>query len=476
MVNIEQYKKSGQTFLNISYIDKRGNLDFFEIPVPQSELYEWVKCKPNDPQRDHSFSYFIDGSPVKPKPAKRLNKYRTIEFLEQLNQETKDLIYTNNEPRVFYCDIETGKDPVSGEWARPQNPLGEVNAISLVDSISRKVYVLGLKKMSDTQIKNLTKDTNEHFSNLEDVEQDISVSFHFFESEADLLYAFWTRFMKKIYFITGWNFTGYDWPYLVNRSKKLFLDPFELMGSREMWDGNPLHKVIIDYLDLYKKFEFKILKENFTLDYTASQVLSGIKKISYSGTLDQLYRNNPYKYYLYNAIDSYLVKLIDNKLAIISLYMSIGTSTKAELNTLLKTIAPVESIITRYYYEENLVIIPKSSFNETNLAYEGGYVFEPKSELNKWVMAMDFASLYPSVQQQFNISPESFRGVDYERELQPSEIRLPNGAIFDNSKDSIFRRYLRDFYNKRKQSKNMQLKVDIEISKLEKYLKNHLNE
>ncbi len=86
-------------------------------------------------------------------------------------------------------------------------------------------------------------------------------------------------------------------------------------------------------------------------------------------------------------------------------------------------------------------------------------------------MAMDFASLYPSVQQQFNISPESFRGVDYERKLEPGEIRLPNGAIFDNSKDSIFRKYLRDFYNKRKQSKKMQLKVDTEISKLEKYLK-----
>ena len=467
MINIE-HKRGG--VLNISYINKDSNIEFMEIPIPKDEMFEWVKCKENDPSKDLQYRYFLTSEPVKKKPTKRLNKYRTIEFLETLNPETKELLFHNHEPRVFYCDIENGKDPITGEWSKPENPKGEVTAISLVDSFNHKIYLLGLHKFSQKEVLKMTEDAKEHFSSLKNFKDDIEVKYFHFENESDLLYTFWSKFMRKIYFITGWNFTGYDWPYLLNRSKMLYLDPYELMGTTSLWDGTPLHKTVVDYLDLYKKFDFKIVKENFTLDYTASQVLEGIKKINYSGTLDQLYKDNKYKYFLYNAIDSYLIKLINDSLNLIGLYMSIGNSTKAELNSLLKTIAPVESIITRYYYNEHLVIIPKRDFNEKDLAYEGGFVFEPVPGLYKWVMAMDFASLYPSVQQQFNISPESFKGIDFERELKSDEIRLPNGAIFDNSKDSIFRKYLKDFYNNRKKSKNIQLQIDEEITKLERLL------
>jgi DNA polymerase elongation subunit (family B) len=471
MINIEQHKKNGTTLLNISYINKNSHVDYLEIPVPKDEMFEWVVCRENDKEKDLQYRYFLDGSPVKKKPTKNLNKYRVIEFLETLNDETKELIFTNYEPRIFFCDIENGKDPITGEWSKPENPKGEITAISLVDSFNHTVYLLGLKDFKDSEITKMTNDAKDHFKSMPDFTDDIKVKYFKFSNETELLVNFWSKFMSKIYFVTGWNFTGYDWPYLVNRSKILFIDPFELMGAKELYSGTPQHKVVIDYLELYKKFDFKILKENFTLDYTASQVLKGIKKISYSGTLDQLYISDPYKYFLYNAIDSYLLKLINDSLNLIGLYISIGNSTKAELHTLLKTITPVESIITRYYVQDNMIIIPKASFNETDLAYEGGYVFEPIPGLYKWVMAMDFASLYPSVQQQFNISPETFRGIDYERPLKDGEIRLTNGAIFDNSTDSVFRKYLRDFYQKRKSSKKLQLQVDSEMAELGRLIK-----
>jgi DNA polymerase elongation subunit (family B) len=151
--------------------------------------------------------------------------------------------------------------------------------------------------------------------------------------------------------------------------------------------------------------------------------------------------------------------------------MSLGSSTRAETHTLLKTITPVESIVARYYYKENKVLIPNKDFFQGNMAYEGGYVFEPTPGLYNWVMAMDFASLYPSVQRQFNISPETFKGIDFERDLKEGEIRLPNGAIFDNSKDSVFRKYLKDFYFGRKASKKKQFQADTDIYNLESLLK-----
>lgn len=472
MINIEQSRSGENIKLNVSYIDKNSNIKFFEFLVPKDDHFEWVKCSENDRFKDNNFKFFLDSSPVKKKQVNYLNKYRIIEVMEGLNDDVKNLIFHNHEPRVFFCDIENDKDPVTKAWPKPENATGKVTAISLVDSINRHVHLLGLKKISITEQNQMGKDVIAHLSSIEDFsDNDIKIEFHFYDDEADMLYAFWSKFMKNIYFITGWNFIGYDWPYLLDRSKKLLLDPYSLMGAKKLWDGSPMHKVVVDYLDLYKKFDFKIIKENFTLDYTASQVLNGVKKVSYNGTLDQLYESNPYKYFLYNIIDAYLVKLIEDVLGMLSLYVSIGNSTKAEMNTLLATIAPVESIITRYYFEENLVIIPSKPAHDVDLAYEGGYVYEPVPGMYRWVLGMDFSSLYPTVQQQFNISPETFRGINFEREILETEIRLPNGAIFDNSKDSIFRKYLRDYYKKRKDSKNTEFAIIKELEQLKHILK-----
>ena len=469
MVSIEQKNIFNTHQLRVSYISKEQNLEILEITIPDDELFKWTKCSERDRDKDPIYKHFIDGGAVKKTKTNYLNKYRVIEFLESLNTETKELIYNNNLPRIFFCDIENSKDPVTKEWPKPENPTGEITAISLVDSIDSKVYVLGLKKLSSDDVIKMEKDINTHFSTLHDFPNNVKLNYFYFENESQLLYAFWSKFMKKIYFITGWNFTCYDWPYLMNRSGKLFLDPFELMGVKKYNELQPYHKIIVDYLKLYKKFDYKILKENFTLDYTASQVLKGIKKVKYNGTLDSLYIQDPYKFYLYNAIDSFLVKLIDESLNLSSLYILLGNSTKAEAHTLLGTIQPVENIIARYYLEDNMVLIPDGKLNNSE-AYDGGFVFEPTPGLYKWVLAMDFASLYPSVQRQFNISPETFRGIDFERELLDGEIRLPNGAIFDNSKDSVFRKYLRDFYQKRKDSKKIKLAIEQEIFKLKQIL------
>ncbi len=474
MISIEQTKDRQGTKLRISYINSNGNLSFITIPIPKAELFEWVKCRKNDPNKSDKYKFFLDGSPVKKKPTNYLTKYRIIEILERLDDDIKKKIYINNEPVSFFIDIETGKDNVTGEWARPNNPTGEITAIALVNAKSNKIYILGLKPLRDSDKKQLSIDINKHFEAL-NLPYQIDVIYKYYNSENEMLADFWGRYMRAIYFLSGWNIEGFDWPYLVNRSKKLLIDPFELMGVTELKRSRgqvsiPYHKAIVDYLDLYKKFDMKIIKENFTLDYTASQVLKGIKKVTYSGTLDQLYAENPYKFYLYNAIDSYLVKLIDDKLKLISLFISLGSSTMSEMNTLLSTITPVENIIARYYFKENLVFTRKNIDDNASVSYEGGYVFAPKPGYYKWVLTFDFASLYPTVQRQFNISPETYRGKDFERPLAEGEIRLPNGCIFDNSKPSIFKKYLSDYYSKRKASKKIQLELDNEISMLEQML------
>ena len=82
--------------------------------------------------------------------------------------------------------------------------------------------------------------------------------------------------------ITGWNFINFDWKYLVNRASKLAIDPAISSPVGELWgkENLPLHVGMMDYLELYRKWDRSdFIKENFTLDSTAEAVV-GLKKSS----------------------------------------------------------------------------------------------------------------------------------------------------------------------------------------------------
>ena len=63
---------------------------------------------------------------------------------------------------------------------------------------------------------------DEHF-------KDIDEEFYFYSlnvlNEYDMLYTFMMSFVKKFSMMTGWNYIKFDWQYIVNRCKKLGIDP-----------------------------------------------------------------------------------------------------------------------------------------------------------------------------------------------------------------------------------------------------------
>ena len=89
--------------------------------------------------------------------------------------------------------------------------------------------------------------------------------------------------------------------------------------------------------------------------------------------------------------------------------------------------------------------------------YVGAFVKEPNVGFYEGVSAFDFASLYPSIMRQFNISPDAYVEQVYESEIKQrredkSVIVCDNGVVY-KKEDSILKKILSDLYAQRKQYK-----------------------
>ena len=232
-------------------------------------------------------------------------------------------------------------------------------------------------------------------------------------------------------------------------------------------DCFPQHKVIVDYLELYKKWDRVIkVKENNKLE-TVSQAAIGISKIKYNGTFMDLYNTDFETYIYYNAVDTLLVYLIDKKLKTLQTFLMLGNVTRVEAQKAFSPIWMTEAIVTREFYKRKRVVAEIKKGVKTG-SFEGAYVKQPIPGLYEWIATFDFASLYPSAMRQWNISPESFKGKNVD--LKPGWIKTASGSIFDNSEDSVMRTILTDFYGKRKTNKNKSFELEKEIYVLQKAL------
>lgn len=451
--------------LEVSYIGEEGELRLIEIDIPKNEQFIWDYASPQS-KKDPNFKSW-DEKPVKKTRSKFLNKYRIQEFLLNQPDHIKDKLYAKHTPKMFFCDIEVG---ISDEGF-PDPKLAKQPVTAIAFSTGKKIIVLGTKQLSQNEILDLKKKINEYFK---EFKEDIDFNYLYFKTEFDMLYSFMGKAIHKMPLVTGWNFIGFDWTYLVNRCKRLNIEPEISSPKNEFtWKGLPLHRIIVDYLDIYKKWDRSIdVKENNSLDFVAKEVL-GIKKIKYSGTLQDLYEQDFAKYIYYNAVDTYLVQLIHEKLQTIQTFFTLGILTGVELQKVYSPINMAENAMLYEFYKRGKVFprVNKDK-NSEKKGYKGAFVFKPKPDMYEWIAAFDFASLYPSIMRQFNISPENYiKNVESESdEVDDGMIVTKTGAVFDDSEDSVFRTVLTNYYDKRKAAKNEMFEIEKEIDFLKKYI------
>jgi len=384
-----------------------------------------------------------------------------------------------NIPKIYSCDIEVDVD--NDTFSEPSDARNRINSIAW--SHYPDIIVLGLKDLTGQHCNEVEREINNHLKSL-------GVEYNFiykkYDRESDMIYDFLYNYARHAPLITGWNFWNYDWRYIYNRCKKLNIDISWMSPTRQWYrhkikDKNkidhvylPQHKIIVDYMEIYKKWDRVVdLKENNSLDF-ASEAVLGIKKVKYSGTFQDLYRDYP-KYVFYNAIDSILVEMIHNKLKTLEIFLGLANINMVEVMSALSPINMLEATMARYAYKRGIVF-PKSNSNKIREDYEGAFVFIPVPDLYGWVAAFDYASLYPSIMRQFNISIENFITKDKNYKPKDHEIKCSSGAVFDASKKAILPEILTDYYNKRKEAQRIAKEAEKEANKLKSILKRRMSQ
>lgn len=320
-------------------------------------------------------------------------------------------------PKLHTCffDIEVNFDPERG-FSSPNDPFNSVTSISMyMDWIDKLItLVIPPPHMSE---ETATSIINE-FPNCIMFKDELSMFSAFFEliEDADVL--------------TGWNSEGYDIPYLVNRVTRVmskddtrkfcllgeFPKPreYERFGKVET-TFDLVGRIHLDYLQLYKKYNYES-RHSYSLDSIAEYEEVG-QKVSYEGTLDQLYNKDFKRFIEYNREDAMLIVKINKKVDFLSLANAIAHENTVLLPTVLGTVAMVEMAVMNEAHERGLVIPDKLKVEDPDeteiqkaLKAAGAFVATPKAGIHEWVGAVDIKSLYPSAIRALNMAPETLVG------------------------------------------------------------------
>ena len=125
-----------------------------------------------------------------------------------------------------------------------------------------------------------------------------------FDSERELFKAFIAYIQEKNPdILSGWNFADFDAAYILKRAEVLGFKPDVFARLPGVVDRNAMRgRVIFDLLTAYKKMQSG-QKESYRLDAIAEEEL-GERKVRYTGTLGDLWNNDPLKMIEYNFKDA----------------------------------------------------------------------------------------------------------------------------------------------------------------------------
>ena len=474
-----EFKNSNRNLI-CSYIDKSGNIRLKYFPWTPTKF---IPTSSDDPDKSGKYVTW-DGRPVKEIYTKHPNKYSVYDFLDTLPKEEQDSLFNYHEPNIYFIDIE---NEILDK--KPQPHLAESKILSISIICKNKALVIGIDPLSQKDQKSIQNDINNEYGRMFDREWEFK--YVQYKSEYELVLNFFKVFVPKMPVMTGWNFKHYDWVFLVNRARKLGIDPTLSSFTGLLFEENkndprnycelPAHRVIIDYMEIFDKWDTSIkVKESLSLDFVSDKVLK-VKKVNYEGNLKILYEQDFKKFIYYNAVDSILVQLIHEKSKLADILYGIATLSRTVVTKALSTLSITEGILRKKLREQKNIVLVKNEEYDSGSSVKGGWVKEPVKGMATWTACFDFASLYPSTMRQFNISADSYKGQKiknenyalfngHQIELEPDDIITKNGAVFKNEV-GVVTQVMSEIYSDRKKYKGMMVQKAHELDELKRELK-----
>jgi len=322
------------------------------------------------------------------------------------------------------------------------------------------------------------------------------------DDEPDLLMKFLSLWREKSPdIVSGWNIKTFDIPYLINRivyldagseDRARWLSPWgSISRKEEQMYGKPVttYRLLglstLDYLQLYRKYAKNAAQESYKLDHIAHVELKE-RKLDYSeyDSLHTLYRDNYQKFIEYNIHDVELVERINAKGRLIDMAILLAYDNKTNYEDCFTQVRMWDCITYNWLMSKGIVVPPIKE-TKKDQAYEGAYVKSPLVGLFHSIMGLDATSLYPHIQMQYNMSPETLiepdnytqamvdvlaQGVSVESmlsgKLDLSALEgctvTPNGQFFSTRKVGFLPEILLTMFNDRVKYKTKQLEAERE--------------
>lgn len=378
--------------------------------------------------------------------------------------------------KIVTIDIET-----STEYGFPdvRNAQEEVILITLQDFNTKKLTTFGCKPY-------LAKKENSEYIQCKD-------EFDLFRKFID----FWKKDYPDV--ITGWNSQLFDVAYISSRIIRVLgekalneLSPWGLVRQYEVptargrtqlaydWQGIS----ILDFLDLYKKFSYKMV-ENYKLDTVAKEELNDEKIKAPYATFKEFYTNDWELFVDYNIHDVVLVDKLEDKLRIINLILTMAYDAKCNYTDIFSSVRTWDCILYNRLLKDNIIVHnPPPVSSDMDRTIMGAYVKEPVPKGYDWVVSFDATSLYPSIIMSWNMSPETLiNGQKYladdersiqkliDREFNTDQLTdndytmTANGQCFRRDFKGIFPQLIEFYFAERQKAKKEMLKAQEEYEK-----------
>ena len=502
--------RSGYEFYERVYDDQLGRSIKRKINLP----YEWY-----EPSSRGLYSFILDESIKLDKKQGRAKAGREhYGFLDPMYRNIRDNYWNQNKfnltPRIWYLDIETRVGTCSTGFPVPEKALEPISLIQFFDSKEVVMFVLGLRD----------------WKHQDDYKYDYPVKYVKCKNEIHLIETYLAIFGKlDPLVIFAWNGGGFDFAYIHNRIKNLGMDVNKLSNYGEVsyqegeYQGRTEFKFRADghfYIDLmvvFDKFTFKPVP-NYQLDTIAQIVLkkskvqhteyaafddfytgkyiipekptdyqknSKIYKAAIAGDWEEVKELSHSEFVHYGAIDTYLIKEIDDKKNFSVLMSMIAEKMGVQIGDSMGTVKPWSQYIANKSMMNMQVMPPRQDHPQPNIV--GGYVRDPNAGKHRWTLSADVNSMYPLLGMVgFNMSPETFipkyklpeklrdlvlmhfNDQDDEKriymdnniwnnvtsELQENNLALAiNGAVFSKDKLGMVPEMVQEIYDSRKKAK-----------------------
>lgn len=327
-------------------------------------------------------------------------------------------------PRICMMDIEC--EDLNGF---PDPDRDRINCITCWDSYDEH-YTTFFWKNEDSPFKGAIQPSRENHTVME------------FDYEKDLLNALAEYVQEKDPDImSGWNFVDFDIPYVLKRMKNLNIPEDSLSRLPGASARIPVRgRAVFDLLTAYKKMQ-GARKESYRLDAIAEEEL-GEGKVRYTGTISELWIDDPQTLVDYNLKDVELCVEINRKNDIIEFYQEIARYVGCPLDNTINSSNIVDIFVLRKAH--GLYVLPSKGYADAE-EFEGATVFDPSLGLKENVVVLDLKSLYPMCMMTINASPET--------KDPEGELHAPNGVRFRKEPDGLTRSIISDLLTERDERK-----------------------